>query len=139
MSICTLIDIGGIVGYRGTFYEDFTTRFSYHRSLRICRSTGRQSRFSDPNPEAHFAGRPCPRGGGGAVVFPPPPVPARALEGHGTAPPILHGMVSVPFRTNPRNRRVEDRAIPVAVDLHRSHGRVHRGSRCRQGQIVPTL
>src|ERR1035438_3733773 len=123
----------------GTFYEDFTTRFSYYRSLRICRGTGRQSRFSDPNPEAYFGGRPCPRRRWGAVRFPPASFPTLALEGHGAAPPILHGMVAGPFRTNPRDRRVEDRAIPIAVDLYRSHGRVHRGSRRRQGQIVPTL
>src|ERR1035441_414307 len=77
--------------------------------------------------------------GGEPFDFPLPPSPRLRWKVTGLRRQYFMEWFAGPFRTNPRNRRVEDRAIPVAVDLHRSHGRVHRGSRRRQGQIVPTL
>src|ERR1035437_930924 len=103
----------------GPYYEAFPTEFPYYRAFRSGHGTGRRTKRPGSRAETRAAGRPQRRGRWRGVRFSPAAFSPLALEGHRTATQEFHGVVAGPLRTNPGDRRMEDSAIPVAMDVHR--------------------
>src|ERR1039458_7474487 len=117
------------------------SRRDFHTTLLSASAMAQAAGQNTPAPVEKLTLAPSPAvaAGGEPGGVPPAASPPLALEGHRPASPLLHGVVAGSLRTNPGHRRMEDSAIPVAMDAHRPHGRLHRGSRRGQTAGVPTV